>query len=76
MIDLCPGILEQKCGRPLKSGEDLCPSCRSQKRRARARRVLMGPLGWVSLATDILVEKALKSAAEAEKALKGSSRKS
>ena len=59
-MDLCPGTLEQECGRPLKSGEDLCPSCRSQKRRTRARRVLMGPPGWVSVATETLIEKLIK----------------
>ena len=52
-MDLCPGTLQQECGRPLKSGEDLCPSCRSQKRR-------MGPSEWVSVATITLIEKLVK----------------
>ncbi len=55
-MDLCPGTLEQECGRPLKSGEDLCPSCRSQKRRTRARRVLMGPLAETITLIETLVK--------------------
>ncbi len=62
-MDLCPGTLQQECGRPLKSGEDLCPSCRSQERRMRPRRGLMllaGPIGWSILALEILLEKVVK----------------
>ena len=40
-MDLCPGMV-QECGRPLKSGEDLCPACRSQKRR-------MGPISSLTV---------------------------
>ena len=39
-MDLCPGTSQQECGRPLKSGEDLCPSCRSEKNRKMKEEVL------------------------------------
>ena len=60
-MDLCPGDASQmECGRPLKLGEDLCPACQSQKRRA----VRSGPYVWVSLATAALVKKLIKSVEE------------